>query len=50
LFKQDISVRATGSIEVELPAIWKGLPIHVWLYLRSTVGNSFSTSQFIEMF
>jgi len=49
LFKQDVAVRSMGTIEEDLPIIWKGLPIHCWLYLASPTGKSFSSSQYIRL-
>ena len=49
VFKQNCAIRSTGSIEVELPPIWKGLPIHGWVYLSSSVGKTFSISQYIGL-
>lgn len=49
MFKQDVALRSNGTVEVELPSIWKGLSIHSWLYLSSPVGKSFSTSQYIGL-
>ncbi|MEI7501886.1 MAG: DUF6266 family protein [Paludibacter sp.] len=49
LFKQDVALRSMGTIEEDLPTIWKGLLIHGWLYLSSPISKSFSTSQYIGL-
>ena len=47
--KNECSVRANGSVEIELPGSWAGNEIHVWIYFRSLNGNRYSSSCYIGL-
>ncbi len=48
LLKQNIVLRAEGTVDIELPAVWAGQKVHCWIYFSSPDGMNTSNSQFIE--
>lgn len=47
LLLQPVVNRLSATVQLDLPTVWQGAPIHCWLYFTQNEGAGFSNSQYV---